>query len=106
MASEADGVSSRRRALADSVSATVLDSPQTTTQALRRAVAANDDVPKELAKYVDKVHKHAYRVIDEDFEAMKRVGYDEDALFEITISAAVGAGMARLRAGLGAIEED
>lgn len=106
MPSGADGTSSRRRALADSVSASVLDTSQTTGKALRRAIADNDHVPHELAAYIGKIHEHAYKITDADLAALKSAGYDDDSLFELTIAAAVGAGMTRLRAGLAAIEED
>jgi hypothetical protein len=42
----------------------------------------------------------AYKVTDKDIEALKQAGYSEDAIFEITISAAVGAAYARLERGL------
>lgn len=67
---------------------------------IRRAAGRNEGVPEPLRAYVDKVARHAYKVTDEEVEALKRSGYTEDQLFEITVSAAVGAGLARLDAGL------
>lgn len=58
------------------------------------------EMPPELASYVNKVALHAYKVTDEDIEALRRVGYSEDAIFEITLSAAIGAGRVRLERGL------
>lgn len=104
MSSAADDSSTRRRALADALSAAALDSAQTTDPALRRKVAEGKDVPDELTAYVDKIHNHAYKIVDADLAALKRAGHDDDYLFELTVSAAVGAGMARLRAGLEALE--
>jgi alkylhydroperoxidase family enzyme len=60
-------------------------------------------VPEELIRYVDKVTKHAYKVTDADVEALRHAGYSEDAIFEITLSAALGAGLARLERGLEAL---
>jgi alkylhydroperoxidase family enzyme len=60
-------------------------------------------VPEELTRYVDKVAKHAYKVTDADVEALHLAGYSEDAIFEITLSAALGAGLARLERGLEAL---
>ena len=95
----------------------VLNRPGATDPALRRAVEsraaaaggrtahAPAEVPDELKQYVDNVARHAYRVTDADVEALRVAGYSEDALFEITVSAALGAGAARLERGLAALEE-
>ncbi len=61
-------------------------------------------VPSELETYVDKVAKHAYRVVDNDIEELGKAGYSEDAIFEITLSAALGAGIGRLERGLAALK--
>jgi alkylhydroperoxidase family enzyme len=43
---------------------------------------------------------HAYKVTDVDINQLKVAGYSEDELYELTISAALGAGLARLNRGL------
>ena len=50
------------------------------------------------------IHRHAYRVTDEDIERLQ-ARYGDDRLFEIIVSAAVGASRNRLMAGLRALEE-
>jgi alkylhydroperoxidase family enzyme len=65
-----------------------------------------DTIPPELISYVKKIALHAYRTTDEDIEALSKAGYTEDAIFEITLSAALGAGMARLERGLAALKDD
>jgi alkylhydroperoxidase family enzyme len=65
-----------------------------------------DAVPTELISYVKKVALHAYKTTDEDIEALLKAGYSEDAILEITMSAALGAGMARQERGLGALKGD
>ena len=65
-----------------------------------------DVIPPELISYVKKVALHAYKTTDEDIEALLKAGYSEDAIFEITVSAALGAGMARLERGLAALKGD
>lgn len=60
----------------------------------------------EVGKYVDKIAMHAYRVTDTDVESLRRAGFSEDAIFEITLSAALGAGIARLERGLQAVKEE
>ena len=48
---------------------------------------------------------HAYKVTDEDLVALKRAGNSDDLLFEVTVSAALGAAMGRLERGLSALRE-
>lgn len=104
-------------ALAREVERAMLTSPGATSEALRRAVAARSaalggrptagadsvEIPPALAPYLDKVARHAYQVTDEDLAAVARAGYSEDAVFEVTLAAAVGAGLARLERGLAAL---
>ncbi len=94
----------------------VLDTAGASDPALRRAVQARAaqlggsavagaaDVAADLSRYIDKVAMHAYKTTDEDVAALLHAGYSEDAVFEITVSAALGAGMARLERGLAALE--
>ena len=49
---------------------------------------------------------HAYKVTDRDIDELKQAGYSEDAIFEITLSAALGAGQSRLERALAALEGD
>jgi len=96
----------------------VLSSPGDSDPALRRAVEAQTaqlsgrssrqaaSVPSEIVDYITKVALHAYRTTDQDIEALRTAGYSEDAIFEITLSAALGTGMARLERGLEALKGD
>jgi alkylhydroperoxidase family enzyme len=93
--------------------ASVLAGPGATAPALRRAVAerarrlavgeASPPIAEELTPYVDKVALHAYKVLDEDVEALKRAGYSEDEIFEITVAVALGSALERLESGLRAL---
>ncbi|MDQ3823274.1 MAG: hypothetical protein M3321_08545 [Actinomycetota bacterium] len=69
----------------------------------RLALATGRDVPDDLRAYADKVARHAYRVTDRDLDALRGAGYDDDAIFEITVAVALGAGMRRRAAGLTAL---
>jgi hypothetical protein len=60
--------------------------------------------PPGLQPYLDKVRRHAYRVVDGDVEALLHAGWSEDALFEATVATAVGEGLRRLEIGLAAVE--
>jgi len=96
----------------------ILESPGETSAELRRAVEARaaqlsgrtsapaEQVPPDLQRYIDKVALHAYKITDQDIKTLQAAGYSEDALFELTLSAALGAGMARLASGLRALKGD
>jgi hypothetical protein len=62
------------------------------------------NLPLDLQTYVTKVRKHAYKVTDEDIAQLHNAGYSEDAIFEITLSIALGAGTKCLISGLTALE--
>jgi len=87
----------------------VLAAPGETPGALRRAVleraggSGGKDIPPALAAYVDKVARHAYKVTDDDLAALQRAGHSDDALFEVTVAAALGAALGRLERGLAAL---
>jgi alkylhydroperoxidase family enzyme len=69
---------------------------------LRRAAQPDRQAPPELAPYLDKVRTNAYRVTDQDVQALKD-GFSEDVIFEQTVSVAVAAGLRRLEAALAVI---
>jgi hypothetical protein len=112
MASDAHAVYAQRL-----IEAVLTDSGDT-DPSVRRAVEALsaqtggrstiqiDTIPPELISYVKKVALHAYKTTDEDIEVLHKAGYYEDAIFEITLSAALGAGMARIEQGLAALKDD
>ena len=62
-------------------------------------------VPSVLQSFVDKIACCPWTVADEDFARLRDAGYSEDELYEITLAAALGAGLQRFDAGLRAIEE-
>jgi len=71
---------------------------------LRQAAASGQGVPADLQKLIDKIHQHAYKVTDEDIAAAQ-ARYGDDKMFEIVVSAALGASNQRLQAGLKALTE-
>jgi len=71
----------------------------TSAEARHAAFAGRADDPV-LAHYVEVVRRHAYRITDEDVQRLRDAGLDDDAIFEMTVAAALGAGVERLRAGL------
>jgi alkylhydroperoxidase family enzyme len=99
--------SKRFRELVARTTHAVLESEGQTEPKLRWAIAHHrvEEIPPALASYVEKVRQHAYKVTDADVEALKRAGYNEDAIFEVTASAALGAALLRLERGLIALNE-
>ncbi len=82
----------------------VLYGPGESDPVVRRAAAADSEVPHELQTLVTKIHRHAYKVTDEDVASLQ-ARYGDDRMFEIIVSAALGASHQRLEAGLAALEE-
>lgn len=68
-----------------------------------RAGRAGEALPDDIAAFIERIALHAWRVTDEDVAALRRAGWTEDAIFEITASAALGAGVGRLERGLAAM---
>ena len=94
----------RHADLRDKVLAQVLEGPGESDPALRQAAADNAGVPEELRQLIAKVHAHAYKVTDADIARLQAT-YGDDKLFEIIVSAALGASRKRLMAGLQALGE-
>ena len=93
-----------------------LKSKGVTDPALRQSVASYSNslgkaelpkdgrIPTNLLPYLSNVAKHAYKITDADVERLKGLNYSEDEIFELTLSAAIGAGLARYESGLGLLE--
>lgn len=100
-----DDPSDRHRAKLEALRAAILDGKGVLPPGTRRAAAANAEVPGPFAAYVDTIHRHAYRVTDATVAGLGKAGADDDAIFEISVSAAYGAARARLDAGLAALHD-
>ena len=94
----------RHAELREQVLSQVLTGPGETEPAVRQAAANNAGVPDDLRSLIAKVHAHAYKVTDADLARLQST-YGDDKLFEIIVSAALGASRRRLFAGLDALEE-
>ena len=88
----------------DKVLATILEGSGESDPALRKAAAEDKGLPTDLKPLVDKIHRHAYKVTDADI-AKAQAKYGDDKMFEIVVSAAVGASSMRLMAGLKALSK-
>jgi hypothetical protein len=94
----------------------ILSTPGETPFSLRAALAQqpallyglpvqpDTALPPEIQTYTTKVATNAYKVTDQDIAQLHADGYSEDAIFEITLSVAAGAGMMCLKQGLAALK--
>jgi hypothetical protein len=110
-------VGDRFAGLVAHVRESVLEGDGVTSSALRQAVeeraaamSGRPDVPTEvaplpadLAEFADKVAGAAWRITDEEVAALLQSGYSEDEVFEVAVSAALGAASGRLERGLAAL---
>lgn len=99
-------MASPHTARVEAVLSAALDSKGTTELRLRRAAAAGEGLSEPLAGYVRRVHGEPTAITDAEVQAIKAEGFDDDALFEITIAAALGAAHARLELALGAPDKE
>jgi hypothetical protein len=97
-------ISDPHSTLRDQVLDQVLTGPGETAPALRQAAANGSGVPPDLQPLVEKIHAHAYKVTDEDVAKLQAT-YGDDKMFEVIVSAALGASRKRLFAGLRALEQ-
>jgi hypothetical protein len=88
----------------DNVLDGVLDGAGASDPSIRRAAADAAGVPVDLAPLVDKIHRHAYTVTDDDV-ARVQATYGDDQMFEVIVAAALGASRKRLLAGLRALDD-
>lgn len=97
----------RYRTARERVAEGVLRGKATLPEALRRAAASREAAGSPAAtEWVQKIHDHAYQTTDEDVARLKAAGLDEDAIFELTVAAAVGAASLRMDRALRALEAD
>jgi hypothetical protein len=82
----------------------VVGGPGRLDAAVRHAAFAGAGVPDDLSAYVEKVRLHAYKVVDVDLDRLRRTGRTDDELFEVTVAAALGAGLSRLERVLDVME--
>jgi AhpD family alkylhydroperoxidase len=82
----------------------VLTAPATTEKTLRAAAAAGEGFPEPLQTYAGKVRDASFKITDADVAELVAAGYSENAIFEVTVAAAVGAALRSFDAGRRATE--
>jgi len=93
----------RHTAAVERLGRAVFKSAGSTDPAVRAAAGSGGDLPEPLGSYAALVREQSYRISDADFARLTATGLGDDAIFEITISAAVGAALQRLDAGMRAV---
>jgi alkylhydroperoxidase family enzyme len=81
----------------------VFESRGSTEPAVRDAAGSSGQLPEPFGPYAAKVRDQSFRITDSDFAGLTAAGLSDDAIFEITIAAAVGAALQRLDAGMRAV---
>ena len=86
--------------------AVALDGRGTTTAEARHDAFAGHAGDPAVARYLDLVRTAPYKVTDIEVDRLRDAGLDDDAIFELTVSAALGAACERLRAGLAVLDRE
>ena len=68
-----------------------------------RRPAPSVALPAVVVTYINLVARDPATITDADMAALRDAGYAEEAIFELTVSAALGTGLARLERGLAAL---
>jgi alkylhydroperoxidase family enzyme len=83
----------------------LLNAPGKTSSELRQAVEAfvaiqrgqsrpqTSPVPDELTSYLQKLALTAYKITDKNFNDLRLAGYEDEAIYEITVTGAFGAAL-------------
>jgi hypothetical protein len=72
---------------------------------LTRNQVSSAAVGPDAEPYLRKVALNAYKVLDREVEAMRAAGRSVDDIFEMTVTAAVSAGVVRMETALAALAE-
>jgi hypothetical protein len=70
-----------------------------------RATGEAAILPPGVRDLVEKIARHPNRITDDDLAHLRHEGYSEDALFEIVVCAAVGAGAGRFERAMEALAD-
>ncbi|OXM68413.1 hypothetical protein [Amycolatopsis vastitatis] len=81
----------------------VLEAPGTTDKATRSAALLGGELPDPLKSYAANVRGASHKITDADLDELKAAGYSDDAIFEVTAAAAIGAALRSYDAGRAAI---
>jgi alkylhydroperoxidase family enzyme len=89
--------------LIEELRSATLDGPGELAPEVRRAAASGGPLSSDLAAWAAKVRERAYATTDDEVDELLRAGHSEDVIFEVTVAAALGAGLERFDAGVRAL---
>jgi alkylhydroperoxidase family enzyme len=69
------------------------------------AVRESKPIPSHLLSYAETITRDAVEITDGDVASLKEHGHSEHEIFEFTIAASAGAGIARLELGWQALAD-
>jgi hypothetical protein len=81
----------------------ILRGPGQASAEQRARAFDNGELPEPVHTLLDKVATRSAQVTDADFAAATRAGFSDDQLFELVVSAAVGASTRQYEAALAAL---
>lgn len=79
--------------------------PSLRREILQRNRSGSGPVAEAIQPLVDKIAHCPWTVDDQDYARLQAAGYSEAQLYDVTLAAAMGAGLKRFDAGLRAIDE-
>jgi hypothetical protein len=103
---DGDAPTGRHAAGVDALRRAVFESPGVTEPAVRLAAGSGGDLPDPVGSYAALVRDRSYRITDADLDRLTAAGLSDDAIFEVTVAAAVGDALRRLDAGLRALRRE
>jgi len=68
----------------------ILEGEGKASRSERRAAFDNSGLAEPISSLVDKVARHAYRITEEDFAAVRASSLSEDQIFEVVVCSAIG----------------
>ena len=68
----------------------ILEGDGKASRSERRAAFDNSGLAEPISSLVDKVARHAYRITEEDFAAVRASSLSEDQIFEVVVCSAIG----------------
>jgi hypothetical protein len=93
-----------RRALFESIVRDACEGAGRLSTEVRRAATAGEPMAGSVGELVERIRHAAHTVTDAEIEAARREGYDDDRLFELTVTAALGQSRERLAVVLRALK--
>jgi hypothetical protein len=91
-------MSESRKAQIAALERAVLDGKGTLSPEERRVFAYEDELPSPWETWITQVRRLAEGCTDEMVADLRGAGQSEEAIYEATVSASLGAGLSRLRA--------